>query len=282
MDKVVRQGQLIFALAIMAFGIQNIVCGWFRVFAKTLFAGENVTAVIPWVPAYSWLAYLTGLVLFALGVALARNVRPRLAATLLGILFLAFAVLLETRRMIHTGSRTVFFEALALGGSALMLADTFPSESSSREWGNRVLEWVVKSGRFLFAISAIAFGIDHLIYLRFVASLVPWWIPWHLFWTLFTGLGFIAAGLSIGSAGFSIPTNLAGRWGAASLGLMFLLWFVLLHLPRSLGLSVASGPGAPRNPNEWSSAFIALGMWGGSWICAYSLLGAREKRAAES
>jgi hypothetical protein len=110
---------------------------------------------------------------------------------------------------------------------------------------------LLKSGSYLFAASSIAFGIDHFLYLRFVARLVPGWIPWHLFWAFFTGIAFIAAGLSIG-------TKRAAKWAGVLLGTMFLLWFAVLHLPKALGLSAAAGRGAPLNSNEWSSAFIAV------------------------
>ena len=266
MDTVTRQGPIVFAVAIVALGVQHIVCAWFKEFSGTIFPGETVTAIIPWVPAYAWLAYLTGLVLFAIGFCVAGQIRPRLAAVLLGILFLVFVVFLEARRLIHLGARTTFFETLAICGSALTLAGIYPSDVHHSHPWSVILEWGIKSGRFLFAISAIVFGIDHLLYIPFVASLVPSWIPWHLFWAYFTGIALIAAGLSIG-------TTWAGRWAGALLGTMFLLWFIILHVPRSLGLSAASGPGAPRNPNEWSSAFIALAMCGGSWICARALSG---------
>jgi hypothetical protein len=49
------------------------------------------------------------------------------------------------------------------------------------------------------------------------------------------------------------------------MGLMFLLWFVLLHAPRVLSLPKGL------DPDEWSSAFIALAMCGGSWIAALSI-----------
>jgi len=157
---------------------------------------------------------------------------------------------------------------LALGGSALTLAGILPFEPRSfQRWGAS-LDYLIKSGRFLFAISSVVFGIDHLLYLKFVAGLVPAWIPWHMFWAYFTGVAFIAAGLSI-------ATKWVGEWAGLLLGTMFLLWFVFLHMPRALGLSAAAGAGAPRNPNEWSSAFIALGMCGGSWICARALSGAK-------
>jgi hypothetical protein len=53
--------------------------------------------------------------------------------------------------------------------------------------------WHISSGPFLFASSSIVFGVDHLLYLRFVASLVPSWISWHLFWAYLTAFAFIAA-----------------------------------------------------------------------------------------
>ncbi len=271
MDGILRQGRILFAIGMLALGMEHIVCAWFGVVNKAVFPGETVFSVIPWVPAYPWLAYSIGIALIAAGALIIVEVRPRLVATLLGILFLAFVVLLEARRLLHFGQRTGFFETLALCASALTLAATFPSDPAQSRPSNRILDLLVASGRYLFAFSAIIFGIDHLIFLRFVASLVPWWIPWHLFWAYFTAFAFIAAGLSIG-------TRWLASWAGLSLGAMFLLWFVVLHLPRSFGLSAAAGPGAPRNPDEWSSAFIALAMAGGSWILACQSLLVTEKR----
>jgi hypothetical protein len=80
-----------------------------------------------------------------------------------------------------------------------------------------------------------------------------------VFWVAFFGVAFIAAGLSIGF-------NLLQRWGAAGIGLMFGIWVVTLHLPRVLGLYAI--PGAPHDPNEWSSLFITIALWGGPWALA--------------
>ena len=44
---------------------------------------------------------------------------------------------------------------------------------------------------------------------------------------------------------------------------MFGIWVVTLHLPRVLG--VYGIPGAPRDPDEWSSLFIAVALCGGLW-----------------
>ena len=58
-------------------------------------------------------------------------------------------------------------------------------------------------------------------------------------------------------------------WSGVGIGLMFGIWVITLHVPRTLGFYGI--PGALTDPDEWSSMFIALGIWGGSWAqAAYS------------
>jgi hypothetical protein len=47
---------------------------------------------------------------------------------------------------------------------------------------------------------------------------------------------------------------------------MFALWVITLHIPRTLGFYHI--PGATADPDEWSSLFIAIGLWGGPWAVA--------------
>jgi hypothetical protein len=195
MNEIVKRGRICFATAIVAVGIPLLLPGRFRLFNGRSFPGEIPFAVIPWVPVYPWLAYLTGLVLLIAGFCLIANPRPRTTATLLGILLLFFVIVLETSRLIGLGVRTTFFETLAIGGSALILAETAESENLHKP--NPAVDWLIKSGPFLFAFSTIGFGIDHLRYLRFVASLIPPRISWHQFWAYLAAFAFIAAGLSI-------------------------------------------------------------------------------------
>jgi sorbitol-specific phosphotransferase system component IIBC len=100
---------------------------------------------------------------------------------------------------------------------------------------------------------------QHLMYAKFVATLVPAWIPGQLFWAYFVGVAFFAAGLSI------IARKLAPL-AATLLGLMFLLWVILLHLPRVVA--------SPHDGKEWTSAFVALAMSGS----AFALAGALARR----
>jgi hypothetical protein len=111
----------------------------------------------------------------------------------------------------------------------------------------------------------VVFGVSHFLIPRFIASLIPAWIPGSgMFWAYLTGVVFILPGLTIGAKWIDF-------WGAFVLGLMFLLWFFLLHSPRVLA---ASGF---HNPDEWSSAFIALAICGGSWIIAWHAIQRRAQ-----
>ena len=67
----------------------------------------------------------------------------------------------------------------------------------------------------------------------------------HAFWIYFTGSAFIAVGLAVLS-------GILERLGLHLLGLMFALWFVVLHLPRAFA--------NVHHPDEWTSAFVALAM----------------------
>jgi hypothetical protein len=259
MERIIKHGQLLFGIAIAAFGVENLICAHLGVAVRG----------VPWFPANPFLAYFTGIALLAAGLSVAANFRARLTAILLGILFLLYVLVLEVSlvaaRPMSVGVRTVFFETLAMCSSALTLAGTLPAGGSdSRRW-DRVLDQLIGSGPYLFGASSVVFGIDHFLVLAVIASLVPAWLPAHLFCAYLTGTGFIAAGISI-------ATKRMDQWAGFLLGTMFALWFLILHSPRVV---IAFRTHDPNAPNEWSSAFIALGMCGGSWICAWR---ARQRR----
>jgi hypothetical protein len=217
-DDIITTGQFLFGIAITAFGVENLICARL---------GLTIPGV-PWFPGNPFFAYLTGIVLLAAGLGIAANVRARLTATLLGILFLLYVLLLELPRVaakpMSVSTRTVFFETLAISSSALTLAGTLPTGGSFGRW-DRVLHKLISSGPYLFGASSVVFGIDHFLILAVIASLVPSWMHGGMFWAYFTGAAFIAAGISIAAKWMD-------QWAAALLGTMFLLWFLLLHSPR--------------------------------------------------
>jgi uncharacterized membrane protein len=148
------------------------------------------------------------------------------------------------------GLRGEVCEMLALASAAFVLAGSTPRADGSYGRWDRAL---VKVGRVFFGISAVVFGVDHFLALDLIASLVPAWLPGHVLVASLTGAAMIAAGVSIVTGWMDGP-------GALGLGIVFLLTVLTLHVPRVLA--------APRSPDEWSSALIALAMCGASWICA--------------
>ena len=254
MKTIFKQGKLLFALAVAAVGMENLICAHV---ALPVFAGSrDAIPVLPFVPAIPALAYLVGFVLLAAGLSTALNRGARLEALLLAFFFLACLLVLLLPKAIASpldlNIRTCVFEELSFAAAALTLAGSLRTHAE-----NKWIDPLAAAGPYLFAISAVVFGITHFLVAPYIASLIPAWIPAPLFSAYLTGAAFIAVGVSF-------ATGILARWAAFSLGLMFLLWFLLLHLPRVVAHS--------RTPAEWSSAFIALGMCGASWICGMHFL----------
>ncbi len=237
-ESLVRPGRVLLAVAMLVFGVQYFLYGRF-------------VGGVPPVPASApgnppW-AYLAGIALIAAGLGIAIRKTARASAMLLGMLFflcVAFLHLPALAAHVRDPVRwTRAFEPLAICGAAWVLAGVLPS-------------------RFLSAVPPLVFGVQHFMYATFVGSLVPGWIPGHLFLAYFTGAAFIAAAISIA---LDVRATLA-----ASLGAMFLLWALILHLPW-----VAAVPG---NEDEWTGVFVALAMGGAAFIVAGNLAGTPGRR----
>jgi hypothetical protein len=77
-DKIITKGQLLFGIAIAAFGVENFIGAHL---------GITVPGV-PWFPANFVFAYLTGVALLAEGLRIVATRGAGLSAILLGVLFL--------------------------------------------------------------------------------------------------------------------------------------------------------------------------------------------------
>jgi uncharacterized membrane protein len=238
MEPLVQAGRLLFALAVAALGVQQLLYADFV-------PGPLVAP--PWLPSRTVWACVCGLALVAAALALGFGKGARWAPITLGVLFLAVVLVFHLpapAAILGDGTaRTRAFEALTLCGAAFVLAGT-P---------------LAALGRALFALPMAVFGVQHFLYAAFIATLIPAWIPAHLFWTYATGVAFVAAAVSLLS-------GVQARLAAFLLGLMFFLWFALLHAPRVLERW--------RDGNEWNSALVALALCGGAWAQA----GSRARR----
>ena len=242
-----QPGQLFFGVSMMAFGIQH----W-------IYAGGMAGPVPgpPWTIGTRFWAGIVGVALVAAGISIAVKKKARFAATAVALLLFLYALLLNVPRLIasfrNPGQWTGAFELLAMCGAALAMAADFPVEWPNLEARNKK---TARLGGFVFAMALVVFGIQHFQYARFIAGLIPRWIPGHLFWAYFVGAAFFATAIAI-------ATGKTARLAGALLGTMFLLWVLILHLPRVVAV--------PYNGNEWTSALIALAMSGGALALAGS------------
>lgn len=118
---------------------------------------------------------------------------------------------------------------------------------------------IASIGRSFFAISLIAFGIQHFIFQDFVAGRAPAWpaaMPGRLVWAVMSGVALIVAGVAI-------IFGRKARWAAIASGALIFLW----AFPRQIPLVAAD----PSIGGAWTSAGKALVLFGGAFAVAASL-----------
>jgi uncharacterized membrane protein len=120
------------------------------------------------------------------------------------------------------------------------------------------MDKTIRLGRYFFAISMAAFGIQQFIIADFVPGLVPVsaGMPGRSFLVYLTGLVLIIAGASV-------LANQKARLMACLLGLLWFLWVILLHVPK-----LAANP---RDGGEWTTAFETLAIGGAALVLAGTL-----------
>jgi len=257
MQNLTKAGRAFYGIGIAGIGIQQFIYSEFRPmllpYWSSFFPGQ-----------YIW-AYITGVLLILAGASIIFSKNARTVSILLGIffflLFLCFHVYYQLFLIpydFHFGNWTNALKELAFSGGAFVVASSFPE---TRLFINN--KKLLTLGRIFFSIMLIVFGIDHFLYIDFVAPLVPNWIPGHFFWTYFGAVALIGSGVCII---LKIKIRLVGML----LGSMLLLWFIILHIPRAIADPYA-GKG-----NEITSVFQALAFSGIAFVIAISA-GTRKK-----
>ena len=243
MDKITTLGRIFIAIALVVFGVQHSMYGAF------------VAGLVPaWMPGRLFWAYFVGAAFFAAaaGILYQRLARP--AATLLGVMFFLFVVLLHIPRIAAHPSDgnewTSGFVALAMCGGAWVLARNSPLA------GRETSAPFLKLGRYFFAVAFVAFGIQHFVYARFAAGLGPPWFLGRPLWAYLTGAVFVAAGITI-------LLGKMARLAATLLGTLISLFFLLLYVPRITAQL--------HNPGPWTSGFEVLALCGSAMVLANTL-----------
>jgi len=247
MQTVLSLGRIFFALGIIGIGIQQFVIADF------------VPVILPsfpsWLPLRPLWVWAIGAFLIFTGAAILFRCGATLAATILGSALLASLMLSHIPGQLAgspriLGSWTNAFKILTLAGGAFVIAGSISDGKSGF-----VRKSFVAFGSVALAITCVVFGIDHFLYVQYVAPLVPAWIPGHVFWTYFCGAALIAAGVGM-------ITRILPHLAAGLLGSMIFVWLIVLHIPRAIA-DPHSGHG-----NEITSVFEALAFSGIAFILA--------------
>ena len=117
----------------------------------------------------------------------------------------------------------------------------------------RGLEKVIALGPVFVAAALAAFGAEHIAGASFIQKVVPAWMPGQLFWAYFVGVALMAAAVSLLAMRYV-------RLTAVMLTIMFVLFVLMLHLPR-----VAANP---RDRISWAVALRDLTFAGGALCLA--------------
>jgi len=252
MEKYSKIWRAFFALSLMAIAIQQLADGGFK------------PVILPPSPAtftgYTACLWLVSIVLILACTAIILNIEAHLVSVYLGTLLLLFLVIFHLPYLLFPHIRFFGgwgnpFKLMAYAGGAFVVAKSVAQIPGHVNVVNTWLEKLVPSGRCLFSVTMIAFGIMHFIYPTFVAMLVPAWIPGHTFWTYVAGAALIASGLAI-------IFNIQLRLAANLLGAMIFIWLIVLHIPRAIAYPHMD------NGNEITSVFEALGFSGIAFLIA--------------
>jgi uncharacterized membrane protein len=217
LDKTLPFGRLFYAIPMGVFATQH--------FTNT----ELVASIVPsWMPLHIFWVYLVGTAIIAASLSIILQKHARLAATLLGCMFLLFVALMHIPNIVATHGARLFWmiglRDIAFSGGAFALAGTQLKRTPSGGASG-----LVTLSRFFVGIPAIVFGVEHFLHPAFTPgvpqeAITPAWIPGHLFWAYLTGAALIACGACI-------VVNKKARLAATCLGMVSLLLAVFVYIP---------------------------------------------------
>jgi uncharacterized membrane protein YphA (DoxX/SURF4 family) len=243
-------GIYVFAAAAIFLGVLGLASGNFATGWQHV--GPNVSFREP-------LAYLTAVIELAAGVALLWPRTARAGALTITVVYTIFALLwvpqIFAGRSGYDPTGNFFEEFSLVAGGAVLFARFSPAGSS------------ISRRESLFArlsgLSAISFGIAHIVVMPGLLTWIPAWIPpSQMFWAYVTTIGFFAAAAAILSG---VLAPIAARLLTAEIvGFEILVW-----IPKLLA--------APRDHFVWAGNAICVAIAGAVWAVSDSIC--RAKRA---
>ena len=252
MGKLANIGRIFFGIAIAGIGFQTI---YYKDFPYMLIPAKH-----SWIPGLAIVAYISGALLILAGACIVFKKKIWLATLLLGTVLLLIFCFYFIPYQFMTNSNYMHLVAwenaekeLALSSGAFIIAGCFSEKNETSL--TRFSTKLIRFGAILFSITIISFGIIHFQYAKDVAEYIPSWIPYRLFWAYVAGAALIGSGVAI-------ILKIRQRLIAALLGTMIFIWFIILHIPKSIASPFAGKGG------EVTSTFLALAYSGIAFVIA--------------
>jgi uncharacterized membrane protein YphA (DoxX/SURF4 family) len=236
----------IYGLAAVVLGLMGLVWGDFAVVWQP---GPND------VPGQNALGYAMALppLLAGLAIQWQRGAVP--GALALIVLYCLAVILLDVPAGIAHAS--VFVAWYGVAEHLALVAGGLVAYAYCARLEPATAERLARIARLIFGICLIYFGLAHHFYLANTVSMVPAWLPpGRTFWAYATGAGHVAAGIAIIS-------GIYARLGAMLLTAMFILFTILVHVPRVLS--------DPHNHFAWGENAVNVALIGSAWVIAASI-----------
>jgi uncharacterized membrane protein len=249
----IKIARLFFGASVLALGIQHFI---FDYVAPTKPPSTSFLQ-----SSFQVVGFLYTVGTIALSAAVLFNYKVKVAAYSLGVTIFSWALFRHVPLVIVNLSDPAewnsLFMAVAASGSAFIIADS--TTHGLLPFRNRLLSnrFVTRRvGNLCYGSALIIFGVQHIVYAPFIASLIPSWIPGNYFWAHVTGLALFIAGISI-------ILEWKSNISSLGLGIMISLWIALIHVPKLQANA--------RDYHEWTSLFQAVIITSGAFVLRNNL-----------
>ena len=259
-DKLLPFGRLFYAIPMGVFGTDHLV------------DAVNIAKIVPrWMPWHMFWTYFVGVALIAASLSIILKVQARLAATLLGCMFLLFVAMMDIRALVITHNSRQFWAItlrdVTFSGAAFAIA--------ARQWKSAASDgaaWLVTIARLFVGIPAIFFGVQHFLHPTLepgfpLGKITPTWIPGNIFWVYLTGSALIVCGACF-------VVNIKARPAAIYLGIVILLLVLYIYVPVTIS-----------NPSDLDSGLNSLAdtlALSGTALVLADAIGERSKHEASA
>jgi uncharacterized membrane protein YphA (DoxX/SURF4 family) len=216
-DKLILFGPIFYGAPLAAFGTEHF----------TLTAG--IASFVPkWIPWHYFWAYFVGACFIAAGLSLATRIQARLAASLLGLTFFLFVVLMDApgwaRNPHNRIAPILMLRELSFSGGALALA-----ASLTEQWRARGRHVLAAIARYFVAIPVLFYSLEQFMHGNHVPGvplepLTPAYVYGHAVWTYLAAVAYAVAGIPLL---LGKKTRAAAAW----LGLTVLFVELAVYVP---------------------------------------------------